>query len=425
MKIAFLLGIFPSVSETFVLNQITGLIDQGHTVDIYASRPENLDKVHPDVVQYKLDQRTFYYETISPNYGLRALKSLYLCAVWGMRYPRTLLQAFNVWRYGNYVKSMRLLHEIVPFLRNGCPEYDVIHCHFGPNGIKGMHLRDLGVIQGQLSTVFHGLDVSSHLVQAGKDVYSQLFQTGDLFLPISERWKNRLLELGAPAEKTKVHHMGIDCRQFAFRPRSRDRSDSVQLVTVCRLVEKKGVEYAIRAVAALQQYFPQYLPPIHYTIVGDGSLKSELESLIAELRAEATIKILGWRQKAEVIEILESAHLFLAPSVTAQDGDQEGIPVALMEAMAMGLPIVSTDHSGIPELIESRVSGWLVPERDVNALAGALFELIQHPELAQPMSLTARRKVEAEFNIHMLNGELADHFQRLIEDSLCRTAYVS
>ncbi|MCU0525737.1 MAG: glycosyltransferase [Elainella sp. Prado103] len=411
MKIAFLVGEFPTLSETFVLNQITGLIDQGHEVDIYASPPKQLSKIHPDVKKYDLPKRTFYYEEISPNYLLRSIKGLYLFTIWGIRYPRQILRSTNLQKYGNYAKSLRLLHEIVPFLRHGLPKYDVIHCHFGMNGIKGMYLRQLGVIQGKLSTVFHGFDISGYLDQVGKDTYNQLFRVGDLFLPISEHWRKRLLELGAPDEKTVVHHMGIDCQEFKFKVRECSLGEKTQITTVCRLVEKKGVEYGIRAVAALKERFSN----LEYMIIGDGPLQEELERLIAELQADDVIKILGWQPQDSVVKWLEKTHLFLAPSVTAHDGDQEGIPVALMEAMAMGIPVISTYHSGIPELVENGNSGILTVERNVGELIDRFKMLLGNPQVWKSIGLSARHKVEEEFDVSKLNQQLAQRFQLLTE----------
>ncbi len=116
----------------------------------------------------------------------------------------------------------------------------------------------------------------------------------------------------------------------------------------------------------------------------------------------------------EVAELLRDSHILLAPSVTAADGDQEGIPVALMEAMSLGMPVVSTYHSGIPELIQDGVSGFLVPEREVDALADRLQYLLEHPQRWPELGRAGRRAVEEHFNIDKLNDRLADIYQQLI-----------
>ncbi|NJK41757.1 MAG: colanic acid biosynthesis glycosyltransferase WcaL, partial [Acaryochloridaceae cyanobacterium SU_2_1] len=204
--------------------------------------------------------------------------------------------------------------------------------------------------------------------------------------------------------KITVHHMGIDCQAFPFIPRQLVNQEPVRIVTVARLVEKKGIEYGIRAIAILKQEQPN----IQYEILGDGYLRESLQTLIAQLQLDDTVHLLGWKQQAEVIDILNKAHILLAPSVTGQKGDQEGIPVALMEAMAMGLPVVSTQYTGIPELIEDGVSGFLVPERDCDAIAHKLKKLIDHSQQWQQMGQAGRDYVEAHYNIHPLTKQLME-----------------
>jgi len=141
-------------------------------------------------------------------------------------------------------------------------------------------------------------------------------------------------------------------------------------------------------------------------VVGEGALRGELERLIGELGVGAHVRLLGWRSHDEVIRLCGSAHLMVAPSVTAANGDQEGIPNAVKEAMALGLPVVATRHSGIPELVEDGVSGLLVPERDVDALADRLAYLIDHGDAWATMARAGRAVVEADFDIEKLNDSL-------------------
>lgn len=407
MKIAFLIGAFPSLSETFILNQITGLIERGHEVDIYAISPSSQTKIHPDVEKYNLLSYTHYYPHIPRNYFLRLLKGFGLLLTNFSRAPKVLLRSLNIFKYGRKATSLRLLYETIPFLPN-LPQYDIIQCHFGNNGLKGMELRDIGAIQGKICTTFHGLDISGHLQKYGDRLYNTLFEKGDFFLAISEYWRDRLIKLGCDENKIAVHRMGIDCQKFAFRPRQPHDDGCIRLITIARLVEKKGVEYGIRAVDKIKESYPG----LEYSIVGDGELKNSLEQLIQELGIKGTVKLLGWKQGKEITKLLNKADILLAPSVTSKSGDQEGIPVVLIEAMAMGLPVVSTQHSGIPELVENGVSGYLVAERDVNALADEINYLIQHPQDWADMGQEGRSKIESFYNIDQLNDQLVAIYQK-------------
>ena len=408
MRIAFFVTVFPSVSETFVLNQITGFIDRGHEVDIYAEKPEEDSKIHPDVERYHLSKRVCYINK-PKNIFLQILTIFRLLSTRFIRYPIVLLKSLNVFKYRSAASSLNLFYAAGNLLGQN-RQYDVIHCHFGSNGRKAAYLRQIGAIQGKIFTTFHGFDITTYIYNFGEKIYDSLFQLGDVFLPISERWKSRLIKLGCN-RKIIVHRMGIDCNKFTFTLRKLPSDGVVEIVTIARLVEKKGVEYAIKAVAKVAKSNPN----IKYSIVGDGLLKEELQLLIQQLNVADVVKILGWKQQQEVVKILSNSDILLAPSVTAYNDDQEGIPVVIMETMAMGLPIISTQHSGIPELVQDGISGYLVPERDVDALAEKLNYLIEYPELWSSMGLAGRGFVEEHYNIDKLNDRLIEIFQNTVE----------
>ncbi len=425
MRIAFIVNNFPCLSQTFILNQITGLIEQGHEVDIYANDPDNASTVHPDVEKYNLLKSTYYFDVPSARLA-RIFKSIGMLISNRHQHPNVFKETINSFiDRKNVVSSQWMIpYWAIPILENQRTQqpYDAIHCHFGPCGLKGAQLKLLGLLKGKLVTTFHGYDLTSFL-QARKQkntkperVYRQLFRAGDEFLPISQHWQRRLIQLGCDASKTHVHRMGIDTKTFTFTPRHLAAGESVKIITIARLVEKKGVEYGIRAIAQLVAMHRDAnpdprLPAIEYNIVGDGPLKATLERLIDELKVSHCVRLLGWKQQREIVELLDASHLILAPSVTSKSGDQEGIPVVLMEAMAMGLPVVSTQHSGIPELVEDGVTGYLVPERDPDALANRLNHLVQHPDIWPKMGKAGRACVENHYNIDLLNKKLVDIYQ--------------
>ncbi|GAB4524213.1 MAG: colanic acid biosynthesis glycosyltransferase WcaL [Pleurocapsa sp.] len=412
MRIAFLIDQFPNLSETFILQQITGLIDRGHEVDIFSDRSGNLTKIHPAVEHYQLLQRT-YYTAVPSNRFLRVFQSIKIFRQISKTAPKqNLIQyQFKSSEYGEQTVFSKPFYAIFPFLNR--EPYDIIHCHYGRNGLRAILLKDAGIIKGKIIVSFHGYDMSQYLQRYGKDVYCHLFTQADLLQPISEHWRRKLISLGCNPDKIAVHHMGIDCNKFDFISRSAKSEDKVRLVSIARLVEKKGLEYGIKAVAHLLKTNPH----LEYKIVGDGVLKNDLQKLIIELQVQDKIKLLGWRQQEEVTSIIAEADIMLAPSITSDLGDCEGIPVALMEAMAVGLPVISTYHSGIPELVEDGVSGYLVDEREVEQLAEKINLLAQNPELRLKMGLAGRQKVEKEFNIELLNDRLVATYQKLIKEA--------
>lgn len=402
LRIAFYLSEFPILSQTFILNQIVGMIERGHDVDIYASERADLQVVHPDVATYDLFTRVRFEPAIPRNRCLRLFKAGGLIlSRGGWRLPIALSRSLRVVKFCHQRASLHLLYSAIPAL--GSPAYDVIHAQFGPLGLKALALRQIGAIQGKLVTSFRGFDATRRLKDK-PDLYADLFREGDLFLPVSRSLRQHLIDHGCDEKKIKVHHSGIDCSKFGFSLRRRGEAEETRIVSVARLVEKKGISYALRAVARLIASGRK----VAYSIVGDGELRPALESMIAELGVGQHVNLLGWKTHDGLIRLMDAAHILVAPSITAANGDQEGIPNSVKEAMAMGLPVVSTLHGGIPELVDEGFSGFLVPEADVETLTDRLAHLHDHPELWPAMGSAGRSKIEREFDINKLNDDLVE-----------------
>ncbi|MEX2408690.1 MAG: glycosyltransferase, partial [Rhodovibrionaceae bacterium] len=398
---------FPALSETFVLNQVTGLIDQGHDVTVFAERPRPEPQVHADVQRYGLQSLT-RYPKLPGNLAHRGLRAFGLAARVAGSNPLRLASCLDVRRFGREAASGRLLYWGACLARE--KPFDIVLAHFGPVGQLAATLRDAGLLQGKLATVMHGVDVSAYLKE-DRDAYRDLFDKGELFLPISEVWRDKLLELGCPAEKAAVHHMGVDTARYRYLPRRRAADAPLKLLTVGRLVEKKGVADALRALARMLEAGQD----ARYRIIGDGPLRQELEELRDALGLQEQVRFLGWREQQSVIGQMQDCDILLAPSVTTESGDQEGIPVTLMEAMASGMIVVSTWHSGIPELVEDGVSGLLVEEGDTEALTAALLRLARSDVTSwTAFSEAARARVLEAFDVTRLNLLLTGRFNGLL-----------
>ncbi|MBW2742314.1 MAG: glycosyltransferase [Deltaproteobacteria bacterium] len=188
-----------------------------------------------------------------------------------------------------------------------------------------------------------------------------------------------------------------------------DNKKVTNLITV-GFTEKKGLEYGIRAVAKLVSSGHN----LHYNIVGDGQLKGKIQSLINDHNMENVVTLCGFRDQTELIDLVADADFMIAPSITTATGDQEGIPNVLKEAMATGLPVISTRHAGIPELVHEGISGFLVPERDIDALAEKMNFLIRHPEKAVEMGKAGIAFVRQEYDIDKLNDRLVMRYESLL-----------
>jgi colanic acid/amylovoran biosynthesis glycosyltransferase len=325
------------------------------------------------------------------------------------------LRTLNVARFGRRALLLQVACQIIPFLRRA--DYDIIHSQFGNLSEVGLLLRETGLFQGKLVTSFRGYDISSYVEANGPAVYKQLFRNGDLFLCVSENIRGKLLGLGCPGSKAVVHRSGIDLKPIQPGLRA-GSSEKVRLLTVARLTEKKGVEYGIRAVAKLANRYPQ----LEYLIAGDGPLGHKLRSLIEELKVGATIKLIGWKSQDEIAQLLDESDMLIAPSVTTEIGEQEGIPGVIMEAFAHQVPVLSTLHAGIGEVVEDGQSGFLVPEADYDALAERLELLLLQPDWRQRMGLKGREFVEKHYDIDKLNDRLVTIYRSLLETNTWREA---
>ncbi len=406
MRIAIFVSEFPALSETFVMRQVVGLIERGHDVTVFADRPRGESMTHTDFERHGLAERTRYLAMPS-NRVLRVLLAFGHLMMVGPRRTPALLRSLNVFRHGRDAASLRLFFWAVRLL--GQPRFDVLHCHFGPVGGMVETLRDIGAVQGRLATTFHGADLTACL-RDRPERYRDLVRSGDLFLPISDYLRQRLLALGCQPSRLAVLRMGVDLDRFVERPRSRIATGPLSVLTVGRLVDKKGVADGLRAVAAARRRGIE----LRYTIIGDGPLRGRLEALAGELAIEDAVSFKGWCLQDAIVEALYEHDVLLAPSITAPDGDQEGIPVTLMEAMATGMPVVTTRHSGIPELVEDGVSGLLADEGDYAALADALKRLSDSPELARSIGRAARLRVSEIHDADALDEQLDRRLRTLV-----------
>ncbi|HAW0584401.1 TPA: colanic acid biosynthesis glycosyltransferase WcaL [Escherichia coli] len=406
MKVGFFLLKFPLSSETFVLNQITAFIDMGFEVEILALQKGDTQNTHAAWTKYNLAARTRWLQD-EPTGKVAKLRHRASQTLRGIHRKNT-WQALNLKRYG--AESRNLILSAICAQVAKPLHADVFIAHFGPAGVTAAKLRELGVIRGKIATIFHGIDISSReVLNHYTPEYQQLFRRGDLMLPISDLWAGRLQKMGCPREKIAVSRMGVDMTRFSPRP-VKAPATPLEIISVARLTEKKGLHVAIEACRQLKEQGVAF----RYRILGIGPWERRLRTLIEQYQLEDVVEMPGFKPSHEVKEMLDDADVFLLPSVTGADGDMEGIPVALMEAMAVGIPVVSTLHSGIPELVEADKSGWLVPENDARALAQRLaaFSQLDTDELA-PVVKRAREKVEHDFNQQVINRELASLLQAL------------
>ncbi len=302
----------------------------------------------------------------------------------------------------------------------------LIHAHFGLDGTLALPLAKS--LKIPLIVTFHGYYATTQpgtTFKAGNPLYwldyihkrgqffrhlyfrkqANLFQQATCMVAVSQHIKNALVQKGCPPDKIQVHYIGVDVDQF--------QADSGMLrqpyiLFVGRLVEKKGCEYLIRAMAQVQAT----LPEAELVIIGDGPLRASLETLAAKKLTRYRFE--GQQPPSVVKAWMERSRILVAPSVTTNQSETEGLPIVILEAMAMGLPVVGSIHAGIPEAIIGGETGLLTPERDGSAIGQSVLILLQDQSLWQRFSTAGRQQVEETFNLKTNTRRLEDLYTQVL-----------
>src|SRR5262249_21904059 len=219
---------------------------------------------------------------------------------------------------------------------------------------------------------------------------------------------DRLRTLGCPAAKIRVQPIGVDVG--AFSPGQPPLDHPPRVLTVARLVEKKGVDVLLAAVARLR---PE-LPDLVCDVVGDGPLRARLEAKATASGLGVAVRFHGAQPQSPVLELMRAAHCFVLASTTAADGDEEGTPIVLMEASSAALPVISTWHSDIPEVVRDGETGLLVQAGDAEALALGLGRLLRDPELRRRLGANGRRYVAERFDVPVLAARLEALYREVL-----------
>ena len=287
----------------------------------------------------------------------------------------------------------------------------LIHAHFGTDGLLALPIAEkLGI---PLVTTLHGFEIARRplaMLLSGRLSWTRyallkrrLIERGDLFLAVSDAVRARAIAGGYPADRTFTLYNGVDTDFFSP---SAEPPDPGLILHVGRLVEKKGTRlllYALRVV-----------PQGNLAIIGDGPERRSLEDLARRLGIEDRVRFLGRQPPETVRDWMRRAWVLAVPSVTARDGDSEGLPTVICEAAATGLPVVASIHSGVPEAVVADKTGILVLEGDVDGLAGAIAALIGNVRLRTRMAPAARRLAEGRFDRRRQIGRLESHYDRLL-----------
>lgn len=407
LRVAFFVNWFPVASEAFIINAAAALIEAGCVVDIYAlsGAAPPMQERHALLDAFRLEER--FVNATAPEEGRLAQAPAALARAVGQR-GLAGLSGFNIAAHRRRAMTLAPLYESAAFRDGG--RYDVLHVQFSTLAWIVLRHRRAGALSGAVVVHFRGYDISQRVLQAGPGLHAEAFAGAEWFVANCAFFRDRIVSLGCDPARASIVPSGVRPERFEFRPRKGPAGPGVRLLGVGRLVEKKGFSDAVAAVGLLRAQGVD----ARLRLIGEGRLRSALEAQIAALGLQDVVTLLGERAQETIAAELDACDIFLAPCVTAADGDQDAPVNVLKEAMLAGAPVISTRHGGIPELVAHGETGLLTPERDPTAIAAAVMEYLAAPDRWMPMTTAARAFVEKNYSTEASMSALFEAYTKAI-----------
>jgi colanic acid/amylovoran biosynthesis glycosyltransferase len=327
------------------------------------------------------------------------------------------------WRYfwDKGLRKLRVRRHLGLLARvTGQQEANILHSHYGPTGWINMGAASRTGARHLVTFYGHDVNYLPRQDPRWRERYRALFERVDGILCEGPYMAGCVAELGCPEHKIRVHHLGVDIQGIAFQPRIWDSTSTLRVLIASSFREKKGIPYALEALGLIRQDVS-----LEITIIGDanGEARNQAEKrkildVVERHGLRSNVRMLGYQPHAVLLEEAYRHHVFLSPSVHASDGDTEGgAPVSIIEMAASGMPIVSTHHCDIPEVVKDGVTGLLADERDVEGLALRLRWLIEHPNKWDDMLKAGRKHVEMEYGARTQGEKLMKVYEEVLNES--------
>jgi len=404
MRIAYIVSRFPHLPETFILREMIALEELGWRIVLFPLIYQKQDVVHEQAIPW-LD-RARRLPWLSDKIILTNLKEfvhrpwLYL-SLW----KRVLSENFHSPKF--LVRAVLLFPKAVLIAKIVRDEnISHIHAHYAT------HPALVAWIIHQLTGISYSVTVHAHDIFVEETMLSTKLKNSIQVVAISEYNKKYLSKkLGSWIDgMTQVIRCGVDSELYSVPNHRLKKNELFEILSIGSLQPYKGYQYLIKACAILRDRGVQF----QCRIVGGGNLHSELSKMISVNNLYSSVKLLGPKNQDDVAKMLSEADCYVQPSVITPSGKMEGIPVALMEAMASGLPVIASSLSGIPELVKEGETGWLVPPGDAQKLAEAILQVYNDPIAALVKLENARRFVLKEFELHSNVQKLSHLFHQII-----------
>lgn len=416
-RVAVLLHEFPVLTETFILNQIVFLIQQGVDVQVFTLYPGDFDNLHEQFKGFGLKDRTKVIAVIPKDLKGRFNEILGFFKINGFRNGlKAFLKCINPFHFG--LSGLKLSYFSYYTRLYGIRDFDLVHVHFGQMGAFYAKYVSSGLFCNVPYMVsFHGFDLIPSDQLKNRRFYSQMFRTARL-VTVNSNYTRELLEKVNPNFINRIRLLpeSLDTKLFQKQGRSTRRfkkDQTFKMVFLGRLVDWKGPDTALEIISRL--VYDLGFQNVELSIIGKGSMQSKLEEIIQKKKLTEHVKLLGAQDQSNIKLILNDADLFI---YTGREQEKtlraENQGLVLMEAQAMGLPIVAFDAGGVGEGIKDQITGILVSSGEVELFAQKVKELLMDEERRIEMGQNGQYFIQTTYDIEILGKELL----KLYEEAL-------
>ncbi|MEO0406892.1 MAG: glycosyltransferase [Cyanobacteria bacterium P01_A01_bin.135] len=416
--VGYLLKTFPKLSETFILNEILELERQGVALHLFSLRSPADETPHPAVAQVK--SPVTYIPSLLPSPTAQATNALIEThlALLGEAASQPSPQFYSAVNLFFQRQDPKDINELLQgiYLARELQRLNVAHLH--------VHFANIPAATAEIA--YEICRVPFSITAHAKDIYltpsaelDRRIAKAEFVLTCTDFNRRYLNELSTSDTPIHLAYHGIDLARFTGDTAT--QSAPLEVLSVGRFCEKKGFTYLLQACRQLRDRGVRF----HCAIVGYGPLEAQMQAQITDYDLEAVVTLVGKLTQDQVLECYRQADAFVLPCVVTEDGDRDGIPNVLLEAMAMGLPVVSTGISGIGELVRPEENGLLVPQRDADALAQAMLRLAEDDGLRSRLGQAGQRTVQQGFTLSQNVGEVKAHLFRALQPVAPKDGWVS
>ncbi|PQJ73322.1 glycosyltransferase [Polaribacter butkevichii] len=407
-RILFIVDSFPTLSETFIVNQITGLIDEGYDIRIFSIAENKKVKIHQVIKEYRLLEKTYYNTIRIPVkkykrilYALTLLISKFYKIQW-----RILFNTLNIKKHKKEAYNLNLFYKSIYFVFNKMPH--IIHVHFGHNGIKFSELKDLNIIPSSVKIVvtFHGYDLFPNKETFYRNKYKLLFKKATVFTVNTVYLKNLLKAVNPRLKNIELLPMGPNLKLFKVKKANKRNTEEPINISYCgRLINLKGSCLMIDIAKVLKEKEISF----KMNIIGEGELMDELQQKTKDFNLENFIKFYGGLSQEKIKNIFKESHLFISPGIedeVTKRAETQGL--VIQEAQAMALPVLVSDAGGMQYGMIDGKTGYVLPQKDINAFVNKIIYLKENEEVRQIMGNYGMRYVNNHFTTTKLTKDLID-----------------